>query len=77
MIAITAKIPSRKLMSNGGKEFNCPSRVEVFVKSKDGKWSVGGEPLFEAEVIAACRWATNWQEIKAVHFAQPISKCTP
>lgn len=73
MTTITAHKPARTERSRmTGKVFHWPARTLVFECDADGRWVavVDGErhPVTEEDVIADCRGATNWSEIRAANF---------
>ncbi len=73
MATITAHIPARSQKSKmTGKVFAWPAKTLTYDQDAEGRWSavVDGEkhPVTEADVIADCRGAKNWAEIRSAHF---------
>ena len=66
---IIANIPARKI-TKAGKTWAYDAYTATFTLDADGRWSGAGiGAMLEDEVIDVCRKATNWQAIKAGHFA--------
>ena len=69
---IIANIPARNVLSPSGKTIKYQAHTDIFYQDEAGRWTIDfcgtREPVFEAEVIDKCTKATNWPEIKAVHF---------
>lgn len=65
---VTANVPQRKV-TYAGKPHIYQAYSRTFVQDDAGRWSSDGiGAMTEAEVIDACRKASNWTEIKAAHF---------
>lgn len=71
MKTITANIPART-KTFGGKTHHYPARVDIYTQDEKGTWfaDLCGDKIsvFECEVIDACLKASNWKDIKNLHF---------
>ena len=67
MNTIEAKIPASTVKSRTGKVFNRPESIRVFEQDEDGRWYAVHDGELDA-VIADCRGASNWDEIRSAHF---------
>jgi hypothetical protein len=66
-----AHIPARTIKGQS-KVFTYPAREEEYACDDAGQWTgtIAGQTIKmnKADVIDACRDATNWQEIRALYF---------
>lgn len=64
----TAMIPARTIKGQT-KVFTYPAHNDIYTCDDAGQWSneMRGK-MCEADVIDACKSASNWSEIRAVYF---------
>jgi hypothetical protein len=71
MPKITANIPTHTIKLSKGSR-SVPAHTAEFESDERGAWyalMAGNRyPVRQADVIDACRGATNWSQIKAEHF---------
>jgi hypothetical protein len=69
---ITAIIPARSQRGDRGQVFAWPASTRVFEQDEAGTWyAVCDDERYactEEDVIEDCRGATNWKDIRDVHF---------
>ncbi len=68
MTTITANFPARTQRLSGGKSKSFPAYSADFNCDESGKWATRGYAVTEADVIDACKKASNWDAIRAEHF---------
>lgn len=67
MTKIEAHLPAREIKGNG-KVFKYAAKTEVFEQDEQGRWINHLGFVNEEDVVSTCRKATNWSEIKNIHF---------
>lgn len=70
---IIAYIPERKQVlkftTRAPETRIYPARTEIFLQDSEGHWSSPDHgPMTQADVIDICKNATNWPDIKSMHF---------
>ena len=69
---ITANIPASSQKSMTGKVFSYPASTRVFEQDGSGVWyALHGDErdaVTQADVIADCKGASNWQAIRQANF---------
>jgi len=68
VITIEAQFPAKSIRSSPTCErVYYPARTDIF-ELRGGEWSNRFGRVSIPDVISGCRYASNWQEIRAAHF---------